>query len=185
MILIDAKTLAERYPQASFSSSKGKVHQENAQSDEFKGAFKKIERLVKVRDRSVLEVRTRLERDGFSANAVDVAVERALSVGYLDDARFADVLVRSRLRSGKGLSGILRELRVHAINPFEQLEGFPDDYLQNNPSQEEAAIALLCRKPPQAKNEKQAAYAKLIRSGYSADIAAEATKKWYETKNGG
>ena len=109
--------------------------------------------MVKVRDRSVLEVRTRLERDGFSANAVDVAVERALSVGYLDDARFADVLVRSRLRSGKGLSGILRELRVHAINPFEQLEGFPDDYLQNNPSQEEAAIALLCRKPPRAKTK--------------------------------
>ena len=72
-----------------------------------------------------------------------------------------------------------------SFNPFEQLEGFPDNYLQDNPSQEEAAIALLCRKPPRAKNEKQAAYAKLIRSGYSADIAAEATKKWYETKNGG
>ena len=33
------------------------------------------------------------------------------------------------------------------------------------------------------KNEKQAAYAKLIRSGYSVDIAAEATKRWYEAKN--
>ena len=66
---------------------------------------------------------------------------------------------------------------------FEQLEGFPDDYLRENPSQEEAAIALLCRKPPRSKNEKQAAYAKLIRSGYSVDIAAEATKRWYEAKN--
>lgn len=55
----------------------------------------------------------------------DAAIERALSVGYLDDTRFADVLVRSRLRSGKGMSGILRELRTHGIDPFEQLEASP------------------------------------------------------------
>lgn len=183
MVFIDAKTLAERFPQASFSSPKSQVLQENHKSDELKEAFKKIERLVKVRDRSVLEVRNRLQRDGFVADVVDAAIDQALSVGYLDDARFADVLVRSRLRSGKGLSGILRELRAHAIDPFEQLEGFPDDYLRNNLSQEEAAIALLRRKPPRSKNEKQAAYAKLIRSGYSADIAANATKRWYKAKN--
>ncbi len=83
--------------------------------------------MVKVRDRSVLEARNRLNRDGFAVDVVDAAVDRALSVGYLDDTRFADVLVRSRLRSGKGLSGILREIRTHAIDPFEQLEGFPDE----------------------------------------------------------
>lgn len=183
MVFIDAKTLAERFPQASISSPKGQMLYENLKSDELREAFKKIERLVKVRDRSVLEVRNRLHRDGFVADVVDAAIDRALSVGYLDDARFADVLVRSRLHSGKGLSGILRELRTHAIDPFEQLEGFPDDYLRNNLSQEEAAIALLCRKPPRSKNEKQAAYAKLIRSGYSADVAANATKRWYKAKN--
>ena len=174
MVLIDAKTLAERFPQASISSPKDQMLYENLKSDELREAFKKIERLVKVRDRSVLEVRNRLHRDGFVADVVDAAI---------DDARFADVLVRSRLSAGKGLSGILRELRTHAIDPFEQLEGFPDDYLRNNLSQEEAAIALLCRKPPRSKNEKQAAYAKLIRSGYSADIAANATKRWYKAKN--
>lgn len=183
MVLIDAKTLAERFPQASISSPKDQMLYENLKSDELREAFKKIERLVKVKDRSVLEVRNRLHRDGFVADVVDAAIDRALSVGYLDDARFADVLVRSRLSAGKGLSGILRELRTHAIDPFEQLEGFPDDYLRNNLSQEEAAIALLCRKPPRSKNEKQAAYAKLIRSGYSADIAANATKRWYKAKN--
>ena len=101
MVLIDAKTLAERFPQASISSPKGQMLYENLKSDELREAFKKIERLVKVRDRSVLEVRNRLHRDGFVADVVDAAIDRALSVGYLDDARFADVLVRSRLRSGK------------------------------------------------------------------------------------
>ena len=182
MIAIDIETLAERFPQASLSSPQDPMG-ESAKSDEQKDAFSKIERLVKVRDRSVIEVRNRLHRDGFSSYAVDAAIERALSVGYLDDTRFADVLVRSRLRSGKGMSGILRELRTHGIDPFEQLEGFPDDYAKNAPSQLDAAIALLCRKPLQSKNKKRAAYAKLIRSGYSADIAAEATNKWYERKN--
>ena len=52
MVLIDVKTLAERFPQASFSSPKSQVLQENHKSDELKEAFKKIERLVKVSDRS-------------------------------------------------------------------------------------------------------------------------------------
>ena len=58
MVLIDAKTLAERFPQASIYSPKSQVLQENYKSDELREAFKKIERLVKVRDRSVLEVRS-------------------------------------------------------------------------------------------------------------------------------
>ena len=89
MVLIDAKTLAERFPQASISSPKDQMLYENLKSDELREAFKKIERLVKVRDRSVLEVRNRLHRDGFVADVVDAAIDRALSVGYLDDARFA------------------------------------------------------------------------------------------------
>ena len=77
MVFIDAKTLAERFPQASFSSPKSQVLQENHKSDELKEPFKKIERLVKVRDRSVLEVRNRLNRDGFPVHVVDAAVDRA------------------------------------------------------------------------------------------------------------
>ena len=57
MVLIDAKTLAERFPQASISSPKDQMLYENLKSDELRESFKKIERLVKVRDRSVLEVR--------------------------------------------------------------------------------------------------------------------------------
>ncbi len=87
MIAIDIETLAERFPQASLSSPQDPMR-ESAKSDEQKDAFSKIERLVKVRDRSVIEVRNRLHRDGFSSYAVDAAIERALSVGYLDDNAF-------------------------------------------------------------------------------------------------
>lgn len=146
--------------------------------DEEREAFKKIERLVKVRDRSVHEVRQRLVRDGFSEQATERALTRARSCRYLDDERFADVLVRSRLRAGKGLDGIVRELKGHGIDP-DALEGFPDEYLADAPSQADAAYALLCRKPPRAKNAQQAAYAKLVRAGYPARIASEVTRKWH------
>lgn len=181
MVYIDIETLAEAFPQASLSSDPQNSNGLPA-SDEQKEAFKKIERLVKVRDRSISETRKRLAQDEYSETAADAAIEKALSIGYLDDTRFADVLVRSRLRAGKGLSGVIRELKGHNIDPYELLDGFPDDYLSRVPSQEDAAFALLCRKPPRAKNVKQAAYAKLVRSGYSSAIAAEAAKRWLESR---
>ena len=180
MVYIDLQTLAEHLPQASSSSRGEELPETEHEADERKEAFKKIERLVKVRDRSVCETRKRLERDGFGEQSSCYAIDRALAVGYLDDKRFAVVLVRSRLRAGKGLSGIVRELKNHASDPFEMREGFPEEYLSRVPSQQDAAFALLCRKSPRAKNAKQAAYAKLIRSGYSASVAAEATKRWWD-----
>ena len=87
-------------------------------------AFKKIERLVKVRDRSVAEVTMRLEKDSYSSECIHSAVQRALRCGYLDDVRFADVLIRSRLRARKGLAGIVSELKRHGINPEVQLPNF-------------------------------------------------------------
>ena len=145
-------------------------------------AFKKIERLVKVRDRSVAEVTMRLEKDSYSSECIHSAVQRALRCGYLDDVRFADVLIRSRLRARKGLAGIVSELKRHGINPEVQLPNFPDAYLSLFPSQKDSAIALLCKKPPKSKNKLQAAYAKLVRSGYSSSLASEAAREWYKTQ---
>lgn len=142
-------------------------------------AFKKIERLVKVRDRSVYEVTQRLRKDNYEQEAITSAVDKALRCGYLDDVRFADVLIRSRLRAGKGLSGIVAELKRNGINPEKALDNFPDAYLRLFPSQKDSAIALLCKKPPRAKNKLQAAYAKLIRSGYPSSLASEAAREWY------
>ena len=152
--------------------------------EEKKRAFSKVLRLVKVRDRSVSEVRKRLLRDGFSEAATDDAVSRCIQLRFLDDARFAEVFVRSRLRAGKGLSGIVRELRSHGINPSELLPRFPEAYLEGAPNQEDAAYALLCRKPPHSKNQIQAAYAKLVRAGYSMALAQEVAKRWYSEQVG-
>lgn len=142
-------------------------------------AFKKIERLVKVRDRSVQEVTERLRKDNYPEQSINDAIERALRCGYLDDERFADLLIRSRLRAGRGLAGIVAELKRNGIDPETQLDSFPDAYLLMFPDQKDSAIALLCKKPPRSKNKLQAAYAKLIRSGYTSALASEAAREWY------
>ena len=153
-------------------SDSDRAHDEHA-------AFKKIERLVKVRDRSTHAVIQRLLKDNYEQDAISSAIDKALRCGYLDDVRFADVLIRSRLRAGKGLTGIVAELKRNGINPEYDLDSFPDAYLALFPNQKDSAIALLCKKPPRAKNRLQAAYAKLIRSGYPSSLASEAAREWY------
>lgn len=167
------------------TSSLSRSEQESTDTESINEAtqiFARIERLVKIRDRSIKEIRERLLRDGANPHALENALSRACRCGYLDDMRFADVLIRTRLRAGKGLAGIARELKSHGID-IESIPGFPDDYLCGTQDQYDAAFALLCRKPPRAKNLQQAAYAKLIRAGYTSSIASDVTRKWYALRD--
>lgn len=140
-------------------------------------AFNKIERLLSVRDRSIAEIYTRLKRDNFTQSATEEAVLRAQRCGYLDDTRFADVFIRSKLRASKGIDGIVRSLKAHNIDAYT-IPGFPDAYLEAHGGQLESAIDLLTRKPPHSKNIQQAAFAKLIRNGYSTSVANAAVQAW-------
>ena len=86
-------------------------------ADEAERAFRKIERLACSREQASEALRRRLARDGFSAEAAEAAVGRAVSCGLVDDRRYADVLVRSRLAQGRGVQGIRAELASLGIEP--------------------------------------------------------------------
>lgn len=146
-------------------------------NDNANTAFNKIERLLAVRDRSVAETRSRLQHDHYTERAITESLERALRCGYLDDVRFAEGFIRMRLRASKGINGIVRDLKGHQIDAYA-IPGFPDAFLEEQGSQLDNAIRLLERKPPRAKNKKQAAYAKLIRNGFSSSVASSAVKAW-------
>lgn len=146
-------------------------------NDDPNDAFHKIERLLSVRDRSVSEITSRLQRDRYTERAINESIERAMRCGYLDDARFADIFIRSKLRASKGINGIVRDLKAHNIDAYS-IPDFPDAYIEEQGSQLENAIYLLKRKPPRAKNKQQAAYAKLIRNGFSSNIASTAVRAW-------
>lgn len=145
----------------------------------YKKGHAKIERLLVVRDRSSHEIRKRLKRDNYPDEVIESLLERCIASGLLDDMRFAETLIQSRLRAGRGVVGITRDLRSYGIN--EQLiPGYPDRFLDDAPDQLQTAKSLLESHPPTAKNKRQAAYAKLIRKGFSSDIAQRASREWCE-----
>lgn len=142
-------------------------------------AFRKIERLCLVREQASEQLRQRLARDGFEPDAVETAVARALACGLVDDGRFADVLVRSRLAQGRGRRGIAAELEALGIDAdgVEALAAGDGD----DAGEVDRALALLDRKPPRAKNRRDAAYRRLAGKGFSASVSSTAARLWCES----
>ena len=146
------------------------------EDDEADEAYRKIIKLASHRERSSRMLLERLTRDGFSPDAALAALDRAQRVGIVDDRRYADILLRSRLASGYGREGIRRELDELGITA-EELESW---YTEEQ-DELSRALAFLERKPPTAKNKRDAAYRKLVAKGYASDIASSAARIWSES----
>ena len=143
-------------------------------ADEAERAFRKIERLALAREQASAALRARLAREGFAPEAAEAAVDRALSCGLVDDARYAEVLVRSRLSQGRGAQGIAAELDASVV------PGWPEEFAVDHESEVERALALLDRKPPRAKNRRDAAFRRLVQKGFGASVASTAARVWSE-----
>ena len=191
--LADLRNKIAEIEGASFSSASTKTatrpHVSDAGADEIaedtseellKKAKKKIERLCAVRERCSSEVSERLDREDFPEDVVEEAVAWAVRCGFIDDARFADVFVRSRLAAGKGIAGISRELSSFGIDP-QAVESLTDHEKLGRGNEIDRALVLLRRKPPRAKNARDAAYRRLIQKGFSSDVASSAAREWFES----
>lgn len=141
-------------------------------------AFDRIVKLCAARDRSRLELLQRLQREGHPRSACDSALERACACGLVDDARFADALVRGRVRSGKGEVAIRRDLAKHGIDP-SQLAGWPEEFGLSHDDQVDRAVAFLSSSPPTAKDAYHAAFRKLQARGYPKSVVAQAVSRWH------
>ena len=139
-----------------------------------KSAYAKILRLSSVRERSSSSLRTRLASEGYDECEIEEALARAQRCGVVDDARFAESLCRSRIAAGRGLSGIRIELEKHGIDP----NAVPCAWGGDESEEVERACALLRKKPPTAKNKRDAAYRKLVQRGFGSPVAAAAARTW-------
>ena len=142
-------------------------------------ALKKIIALVNVSDRSEHSIRERLAKEGFTESAIDESVERAKAYSFINDERFAEVLVRSRIAQGKGSAGIVRELAGHGIDA-ESVPGWPYEFPLDYEEELDRALDLLERKPPRSKNLREGAYRRLVQKGYPSSIASSAARLWSE-----
>jgi regulatory protein len=141
---------------------------------------------VNPRDRTVSEVRGRLERRGVS-EAVSEEVIRILGEqGFLDDTRFARLFVADkraleqwgseRIRRGLLSRGIDRHLVDAALAEDPAADG-RDDGVGGSLSELDRALALLRRRfpePPQDRRDRNRALGMLLRKGYESELALDA-----------
>lgn len=79
-------------------------------------AYDKALGLLARREHSARELRTKLARRGLDAGESDAALEKLKAKDYQSDARFGEMLVRSRIEGGYGPRWISAELRTHGID---------------------------------------------------------------------
>lgn len=80
-----------------------------------RSAHDKALALLARREHSRRELATRLERDGYAADEIDAALASLIESNYQSDRRFAEMMVRSRIRQGYGPQRLRVELRTHDI----------------------------------------------------------------------
>jgi len=78
-------------------------------------AYEKALGLLARREHSARELKAKLSQRGFAADENAAALERLQSKDFQNDARFGEMLVRSRLEGGYGPRWIVAELRTHGI----------------------------------------------------------------------
>ena len=79
-------------------------------------AYDKALGLLARREHSVRELKTKLARRGLDAGESAAALEKLKAKDYQSDARFGEMLVRSRIEGGYGPRWILAELRTHGLD---------------------------------------------------------------------
>jgi regulatory protein len=128
-------------------------------------------RILGHRERSARELARRLHDDGYPAAVVAEVVERFTELELVDDARFAELWIRTRTTAGFGPQRIRRELRE---------KGIPDDivaaYLEQSQDSDLVANArsMLSSAPLDTKAERERALRKLVRKGFDFSTALKA-----------
>ncbi len=141
---------------------------ESILAQEFTWARQRGLRLLNHRDRSRHELGRRLLEDGYSAATTDAVLERFQELGYLDDQRYADGLIRGKVASGWGRTRVRKALRVAGIDePTAELaleREYPPDDLDR-------AREIAARHPVSDVRGAARLADRLIRRGFDPSIA--------------
>lgn len=148
----------------------------NGEDGERADAWKRLVMLCSHNEFCSQKMTERLLREEYVPADVDEAVAKAVRVGLIDDLRWGEMRVAALMRKGEGMPGIERDLRLQGIEARD-LAGWPGEYAERFGSELERARKVLAARPPRSKNPRASAYARLMRKGYSSDIAAQASSE--------
>ena len=131
------------------------------------------------RDRTVAEVRERLEADDIEPDVVDVAIEELTHMGYLDDARYAQRFAEDRRTiDAWGAERIERRLLAVGVEPALVAAALGE---RGAAEELEAAVAVLRRRFPRAPaddRDRDRALGMLVRRGYDLELAYDAIRAY-------
>jgi regulatory protein len=145
------------------------------------------------RERTVAEVRARLERAEVPEDEIDAVITELLEFGYLDDARYARVFTQDKRtleawgneRIDRALRerGVERELIEMALAEAPEGDGFGVDgaTVPEVDGELERAVALLRQRfpsGPAVQRDRERAFGVLARKGYESETAADAVREW-------
>ena len=150
---------------------------------------------VNRRERTVAEVRSRLEKAEIAPDGIEVVLAELLEFGYLDDARYARMFTQdkraleawgndriARVLCERGVDGELVEAALAEPGGAAVDEAADVDAAADADDGEFArAVALLIRRFPGGPSEgrdRERAFGVLARKGYESEMAADAVREW-------
>lgn len=132
-------------------------------------------RYLNRRERTVHEVRQRLEREKLDSATVAEIIDTLSEQGFLDDSRFARLFTEDKRQLEQwGSDRIRRSLRERGLDS-ELIETALGQ--QDTASELEQAVQLLRRRfttPPSDRRERDRALGLLLRKGYEMQLALDA-----------
>ena len=143
-------------------------------------------RHINSRERTVAEVRWRLERAELPEAEITAAIEELVGFGYVDDARYARVFAEDkRTLEAWGNERIERALAERGVDRrvIEEAlaEAGPAGGMSARDQQLERAMELLARRFPMGAAEprdRERAFGVLARKGYNSELAGDAVRAW-------
>lgn len=130
-------------------------------------------RLLNYRERAIKEMHDRLLDDGYAISIVEPIILRLKELEFLDDARFAGCLTRSKQAAGWGRSRILQELRRRGVSEESVVEALSQS---DDETEYERALAIARKRPAFDRATQEKAVSRLVRKGYGLDIAVRAVR---------
>ena len=139
-------------------------------------AYSKALGLLVRREQSARELKAKLDRSGYSADESAVAIDALKSQEYQSDARFAELLARSRAANGYGPRRIFAELKSHGVNDAEigaAIDALECDWRDLGRRQLQRHFG---RKPATDVKERSRRAAFLLRRGFDAATVSVLTR---------
>ena len=149
-------------------------------TDEYARAKNSVLRLLKIRQRSEQELRTKLKLQKISEAVIDQVIQYFKKLRFIDDRQFARSWIRGRLTRPFGLDRIRFELKTKGIaNDIikEQITSAKENYNEYETVMELARRRFSRYKGIEPLKAKQRTFGYLSRRGFSIEAIQSAIRK--------